>query len=70
MTYFVPDPEYDLIPAREITKKRGQQCGKCGAKFEYGYAYTYCCTSEGCPMNGHMRDFNRFASAHVGTTSP
>jgi len=46
-----PDPEYDFIPPIADTPKtkKGNQCGECGMKFEYGKAYGYCCRNPKCP---------------------
>lgn len=53
------DPEYDFIePIGEaLTKslKRGSQCGQCGAKFEYGKFYSYCCPHPDCPTGFNTR---------------
>lgn len=29
---------------------KGQKCGECGMKFDYGKAYGYYCPRQGCPM--------------------
>ncbi|MBP2301562.1 hypothetical protein [Azospirillum picis] len=45
----VPDPDYELVPAKPEGKK-GVQCGKCGMKFDHNKVYGYACMSPGCPM--------------------
>jgi len=44
------DPNYDLVEYHPLPKKRGQQCGKCGMKFEYDKSYGYWCAEIDCPM--------------------
>lgn len=45
---FEPDPDYDLVQPRP--RKKGQQCGSCGMKFDYGTGYGFYCTKVDCPM--------------------
>lgn len=49
MATFEPDPEYDLVLPAAPTK-RGQQCGKCGMKFDYNVGYGFYCQNAPCPM--------------------
>jgi hypothetical protein len=44
---FVPDDNYELIPAQPVAKK-GVQCGQCGMKFDHGKAYGFYCGNVNC----------------------
>ena len=47
------DPDYDYVPPLPemppSPSRKGQQCGECGMKFDYGVAYGYCCPNPRCP---------------------
>lgn len=45
------DPDYDFVPppSKPVKRTKGKQCGKCGAKFDYGQAYGFCCPHNDCP---------------------
>ena len=43
------DPEY-LVPYTKLSSKKGSQCGKCFAKFEYNNIIMYPCSHADCPM--------------------
>lgn len=42
------DPEYILV--EPFVRKKGRQCGKCGAKFDFGTGYGFHCGMIDCPM--------------------
>jgi hypothetical protein len=53
---FKRDPNYDLVPRTpQPARKKGIQCGECGATFDYGSAYGYCCPREFCPTQFRTR---------------
>lgn len=47
---FVPDPDYELIEAPRMARKKGIQCGRCGMKFDYDIAHGYYCPALDCPV--------------------
>jgi hypothetical protein len=54
---FDPDPEYNLVEVgNPLPRKRGNQCGQCGMKFDYGTTYGYYCSDLRCPMMSHRCD--------------
>ena len=55
-SFIVSDPDYDYVdPLPSVTPagvtKKGQQCGQCGMKFDYGQTYGYYCGHQSCPMS-------------------
>lgn len=42
---------YIIVPKKTPEQlAKGQQCGECGARFDFGRAYSYVCYNNRCPL--------------------